>query len=428
MLDMKMIRENPENIRKMLKDRAVQFDLDLLLELDKKRREMIISTDNLRKKKNEMSIKISEAKKIGSEAVPLIQEMQLVSQELTKLEKEQDGKESEYSKLAWKIPNVLHESVPVGHDESANKEIRKGDIPIPKFDFAVKSHIDITEKLKLVDLENAAKTAGARFYYLRGDLVKLNQSIIQYALDFLAKKGYEMFQPPYMIKKDAMEGAIIADDFEDSIYKIEGEDLYLIGTSEHAMVSMYKDEILEGKDLPIKCAALSPCFRKEAGAHGKDTKGIFRVHQFEKIEQFVFTKPEDSWDRHEKMIKIAEEFFQKLEIPYRIVILSSGDMGKVPAKTYDLEVWMPGQNAYREVVSCSNCLDYQARRLKIRFRDKTNEETEFVHTLNSTLVATERTMVAIMENNQKTDGSFSIPKVLQEERYFGKETITKTRI
>ena len=425
MLDMKLVRQNPEKIRKMLKDRMVEFDLDLLLQLDEKRRDLIINTDRLRNKKNEMSVKISEAKKTGNETASMIQEMQLVSQDLQMLEISQNDNESEFTKLGWTIPNVLDKSVPIGPDKTANKEIRKWG-KIPKFDFEVKDHIDIIEKLKLVDLENAAKTAGARFYYLRGDLVKLNQSLIQYALDFLSEKGYEMFQPPYMIKGEAMRGAIIADDIEDDIYKIEGSDMFLIGTSEHAMVSMYKDEILVGKDLPIRCAAISPCFRKEAGEHGRDEKGIFRVHQFEKIEQFVFTKPEDSWDRHEKMIKITEEFFQKLEIPYRIVLLSSGEMGKVSAKTYDLEAWMPGQNDYKEVVSCSNCLDYQARRLKIRFRDKTNEETKFVHTLNSTLVATERTMVAIMENFQNSDGSVSVPKVLQQS--FGKETITQTRI
>jgi len=419
MLDMKMIRENPENIRKMLKDRAVQFDLDLLLELDKKRREMILSTDNLRKKKNEMSIKISEAKKTGSEAVPLIQEMQLVSQELAKLEEVQHETESEYSKLALTIPNVLHKSVPCG-DDSANKEIRKWGT-IPQFNFEVKDHIDISENLNLLELERAAKTAGARFYYLMGDLVKLNQSLIQFGLDFLSEKGYTMSQPPYMINRKAMEGAVILDDFEDVIYKIEDQDLYLIGTSEHAMVSMYADEILDGNSLPARYSAISPCFRKEAGAHGKDQKGIFRVHQFEKIEQFVFSKPEDSWNEHENMIAITEEFFQKLEIPHKVVLLSSGDMGKISAKTYDLEVWMAGQNAYREVVSCSNCLDYQSRRLKIRFRDKTNEDTKYIHTLNSTLIATERTMVAIMENFQTKDGHVNIPNVLQ--KYMGKKII-----
>ena len=418
MLDMKMIRENPENIRKMLKDRDVQFDLDLLFELDKKRREMIISTDNLRKKKNEMSVKISEAKKTGSDA-PLIQEMRLVSQELAKLEEVQHETESEYSKLALTIPNVLHESVPRG-DDSVNKEIRKWGT-IPQFNFEVKDHIDISENLNLLELERAAKTAGARFYYLMGDLVKLNQSLIQFGLDFLSKKGYTVSQPPYMINRKAMEGAVILDDFEDVIYKIEDQDLYLIGTSEHAMVSMYADEILDGNSLPARYSAISPCFRKEAGAHGKDQKGIFRVHQFEKIEQFVFSKPEDSWNEHENMIAITEEFFQKLEIPHRVVLLSSSDMGKISAKTYDLEVWMAGQNAYREVVSCSNCLDYQSRRLKIRFRNKTSEDTQYLHTLNSTLVATERTMVAILENFQTKDGHVNIPKVLQ--KYMDKKTI-----
>jgi len=419
MLDIKMIRENPESIRKMLKDRDVQFDLDLLLELDKKRREMIISTDNLRKKKNEMSVKISETKKMGNEATPIIQEMQVVSKELTNLEEVQNKTESEYSKLALTIPNVLHESIPCG-DDSANKEIRKWGT-IPQFDFEVKDHIDISENLNLLELERAAKTAGARFYYLKDDLVKLNQSLIQFGLDFLSEKGYTLSQPPYMINRKAMEGAVILDDFEDVIYKIEDQDLYLIGTSEHAMVSMYAGEILDGNSLPARCAAISPCFRKEAGAHGKDQKGIFRVHQFEKIEQIVFSKPEDSWKEHENMIAITEEFFQKLEIPHRVVLLSSGDMGKISAKTYDLEVWMASQNAYREAVSCSNCLDYQSRRLKIRFRDKTNEDTQYIHTLNSTLVATERTMVTIMENFQTKDGHVNIPNVLQ--KYMGKKTI-----
>ena len=419
MLDMKMIRENPENVRKMLKDRDVQFDLDLLLELDKKRREMIISTDSLRKKKNEVSIKISDTKKAGNEATSIIQEMQLVSKDLAKLEEVQQKTELEYSKLALTIPNILHKSVPCG-DESANQEIRKWGT-LPKFNFEIKDHIDISENLNLLELERAAKTAGARFYYLKGDLVKLNQSLIQFGLDFLSEKGYTMFQPPYMINRKAMEGAVILDDFKDVIYKIEDQDLYLIGTSEHAMVSMHSDEILDGNSLPARYAAISPCFRKEAGAHGKDQKGIFRVHQFEKIEQFVFSKPEDSSNEHEKMINTTEEFFQKLDIPHRIVLLSSGDMGKISAKTYDLDAWMAGQNAYREVASCSNCLDYQSRRLKIRFRDKTNEDTRYIHTLNSTLVATERTMVAIIENFQTKDGHVNIPNVLQ--KYMGKKII-----
>jgi seryl-tRNA synthetase len=222
-----------------------------------------------------------------------------------------------------------------------------------------------------------------------------------------------------------MSGAIILDDFQDIIYKIEGEDLYMIGTSEHAIASMHMDEILDGKQLPIKYAGYSPCFRKEAGAHGKDMKGIFRVHQFEKVEQFVYCRPEDSWKEHEKMLSLAEEFFKMLGIPHRVILLCSGDTGKISSKTYDIEAWMAGQNAYREIVSCSNCVDYQARRLKIRFRDKTNEETRLVHTLNSTLVATERTMVSILENYQTSQGSVHIPDVLR--KYMGGIDVIKPR-
>ena len=367
-----------------------------------------------------MSLKIADAKKAGKDADKIIQEMQLVSRQLTELEETQNKTELEYSKLILTLPNIFDQTVPIGEDSSVNKEVKKWG-NIPKFDFQVSDHIDITQKLNLVDLQRAAKTAGARFYYLRGDLVKLNQSLIQFALDFLDDKGFTLFQPPYMINKKSMEGAIIAEDFKDVIYKIDDEDLYLIGTAEHAMASMYADEILDGASFPMRCAAISPCFRKEAGAHGKDQKGIFRVHQFEKVEQFVFSRPEDSWEEHEKMIAITEEFFQKLEIPYRVMLLSSGDMGKISAKTYDLETWMAGQNAYRETASCSNCLEYQARRLKIRFRDRTNEDTKYVHTLNSTLVATERTMVAIIENFQTKDGHIEIPKQLQ--KYVGKKTI-----
>jgi seryl-tRNA synthetase len=242
----------------------------------------------------------------------------------------------------------------------------------------------------------------------------MNQALIHFALDFLSKKGYTLAQPPYMIKKNAMEGAVILGDFKDVIYRIEGEDLYMIGTSEHAIASMHMDEILEGRRLPIRYAGVSPCFRKEAGAHGKDMKGIFRVHQFEKVEQFVYCHPEYSHNEHDTMLTVAEEFYQKLGIPYRIVLLCSAELGKVSAKTYDIEAWMPGQNAYREIVSCSNCTDYQSRRLSIRFRDKTNEKTRLVHTLNSTLVATERTLVTIIENYQTSKGTLEIPHVLQK--------------
>jgi len=412
MLDPKLIKEKPEIIRNMLKARAIEFDLDGLIESDQKRREFIIKTDELRKKKNQVAMEISEKKKGGEDASSILAEMKNISNELTKLESEQEHIEKKYLKLAATIPNLVDKSVPIGPDESTNKEIKRWG-NIPKFDFKIKDHIDISEDLNLVDLERAAKVAGARFYYLKNDLVRLNQALIHFGLDFLAEKGYSLVQPPYMINRESMEGAVIAEDFEEVIYKVEEEDLYMIGTSEHAMAAMHSKEIIEGKEIPMKYAGISPCFRKEAGAHGRDQKGIFRVHQFDKIEQFVFSKPEDSWKEHEKMLAVAEEFYQKLEIPYRVMLLSTGDIGKISAKTYDIEAWMAGQNAYREIVSCSNCLEYQARRLKIRFRDKTNEDTQYIHTLNSTLIATTRVLVAIMENFQTKDGHIRIPQVLQ---------------
>jgi seryl-tRNA synthetase len=420
MLDPKIIKEKSHMILDMLKKRDVEFDLDALIDSDQNRREFIIKTDELRKKKNQMALEISQKKKTGQDASQIISEMKQVSAEQMKLESLQEENERKYTKLALSIPNLIHSTVPIGKDETANKEIKKWG-EIPEFDFKINDHIDISENLNLVDLERASKVAGARFYFLKNELVRLNQSLIHYALDFLAEEDYSLIQPPYMINRQSMEGAIIADDFEEVIYKVEDEDLYMIGTSEHALAAMHSNEIIEGKDLPLRYAGTSPCFRKEAGAHGRDQKGIFRVHQFDKIEQFVFTRPEDSWREHEKMLEITEKFYQKLEIPYRVMLLSSGDLGKISAKTYDIEAWMAGQNAYREIVSCSNCLDYQARRLKIRFREKTNEDTQYVHTLNSTLIATSRVLVSIMENFQTKDGHVKIPKVL--EKYMGKNTI-----
>ena len=420
MLDPKIIRDKPELIKQMLKDRAVEFDFEKMFELNKTRKEMMMQSDELKQKRNQMSVKIGNEKKAGNDASELLKEMGDISKKLDELESDRKTVDENYHNLSFSIPNLIHDSVPKGADESFNKEVRTWG-EIPKFDFDVKDHIDLGLELDIVDLERASKTAGARFYYLKDGLVKLGQSLTAFALDFVSSKNYNLIQPPYMINRQSMEGAVIADDFEDVIYKVQDEDLFLIGTSEHAIASMYYDEILEGSKIPLRYASISPCFRKEAGAHGKDQKGIFRVHQFEKIEQFIFCRPEESWEEHEKMIKSTEEFYQQLEIPYRLMLLSSGDMGKVSAKTYDIEAWMAGQNAYREIVSCSNCIDYQSRRLKIRFREKSNEDTKYIHTLNSTLVAIERTMVAILENNQTKDGHVEIPKVLQ--KYFGDNMI-----
>jgi seryl-tRNA synthetase len=414
MIDPKLLKENPQAVRDMLNKRNMaDFPLDELIRLDKSRRELITKTEELRKKKNMLSEAVATKKKSKQDASSELAQMKDVSAGLDQTESEKTLTLERFNQLFMLLPNMLHESVPVGKDESANVVVRQSGSP-RKFDFAPKDHVDIATALDLVDLERAAKVSGARFYFLKNELVKLNHALVQFALDFLSGHGYAPVQPPYMIRKEPMAGAVILGDFQDVIYKVEGEDLYMIGTSEHAIASMHMDEIMDGKKLPIRYAGFSPCFRKEAGAHGKDMKGIFRVHQFEKVEQFVYCRPEDSWKEHEKMLALSEEFYSKLGIPYRVMLLSSGDTGKISAKTYDIEAWMAGQNAYREIVSCSNCLDYQARRLAIRFRDKTNEDTRFLHTLNSTLVATERTMVAILENYQTSSGTVEVPEVLQD--------------
>ncbi len=416
MIDPRALREKPEDISRMLERRGVEFDLDGLLERERARRRHIAETDALRQKRNEFGRSISGIKKAGGDAADAIGEMGRVSAELQRAEAEQAANEAEYQKMIRALPNLVHGSVPVGPDDTANREIRRwGDTPPGR----ARGHVEAAGIM--LDTERAAKAAGSRFYYLKGGLVRLNQALILYALDHLAEAGYTPVQPPYMINRRSMEGAVIAEDFEDVIYKIDGEDLYMIGTSEHAMAAMHSGEILDGSSLPLRYAGTSPCFRKEAGAHGKDQKGIFRVHQFEKVEQFVFARPEESWKEHERMLEVSESFYRSLGLPHRVMLLSTGDMGKVSAKTYDIEAWMAGQSAYREVVSCSNCIDYQARRLMVRYRDRTNDKPTYLHTLNSTLVATSRTMVAIMELCQTSDGHIAVPGPLQ--RYVGSDTI-----
>ena len=417
MLDPRILKEKPEAVREMLKKRNMtDFPIDELIMLHRLRGELITKTQMLRRQKNLLSETVASKKKSKQDVSFELDEMKQVSALLEQTESEAIQIEGKFDQLMMTLPNLLHETVPVGKDEQDNMIVSEnGSIIRPNF--SPKDHIDIATTLDLVDLNRAAKVSGARFYFLKNELVKLNQALVNFALDFLSEHNYTLIQPPYMIRKEPMVGSVILNDFEDVIYKIEEEDLYMIGTSEHAIASMHMDEILEGIKLPIRYAGFSSCFRKEAGAHGKDMKGIFRVHQFEKVEQFIYCRPDESWREHEKMLALSEEFFKRLGIPYRVMLLCSGDTGKISAKTYDIEGWMAGQNAYREIVSCSNCLDYQARRLGIRFRDKTNEETRLVHTLNSTLVATERTMVAILENFQSPKGTVEVPKVLR--KYMG---------
>jgi seryl-tRNA synthetase len=415
MIDPKILKENPKVIREMLERRKIDYPFDELLELDGKRRDLIIETQNLRHRKNTLSQSIASKKKKQVSVENELNEMKNVGELMKTADSNKVLIEKRYSELIYAIPNLLHDSVPTGDSEDDNIVVRTHDDHVKSI--AKNDHVDLANSLGLIDLERAAKIAGARFYFLKKEIVKLNQALINYALDFLEGYGYELIQPPFMLKNDAIKGSIIMDDFQDVIYKIENEDLYMIGTSEHAMASMHMDEILDSTKLPLRYASISPCFRKEAGAHGKDMKGIFRVHQFEKVEQFVISDSTNSFDEHERMQSISERFYQNLEIPFRVVLLCSADTGKVSSKTYDIEAWMPGQNKYREIGSCSNCIDFQSRRLGIRHREKVNEETRLVHTLNSTLVATERTMVAILENYQTSNKTVIIPTVLR--KYMG---------
>lgn len=411
MLDAKMIRDNPAIVKDMLAKRHVVYPFDELIDIDRKRRSLITEAQELKHKRNVVAEQIALKKKRNEDASDVVSEMKSVADRINALDSEITYAENRYQELLLMLPNLVHDSVPEGKDENDNVEVRRWGEP-RKFTFKVRDHIELGISHDLIDLDRAAKIAGARFYFLKGGLVKMNHALVQFAFDFAMKKNYTLVQPPYMINRKAMEGAVMVSDFGDVIYKIEDDDLYMIGTSEHAMVAMHMDEVFDVKQLPVRYAGMSSCFRKEVGAHGRDTKGIFRVHQFEKIEQFVFARSEDSWKEHESMIQYAEEFYRLLGIPHRIMLLCTADLGKISAKTYDLEAWMPGQNAYREVVSCSNCLEYQARRLGIKYREKPNEESKFVHTLNSTLVATERTLVAIMENYQTERGPIMVPDAL----------------
>jgi len=414
MLDIKLVRENPATVKENLARRGDEDKMgwvDKILEHDRKWRELKTKANKLREKRNKITREISKLRKEGKDARRKIKEAREILSKIERIEKEAEKNKEIVDHYLLLLPNLIHESVPIGKDENDNVEVRRWG-KIPEFDFPAKDHIDLAMNLDLVDLERAAKVSGARFYYLKNELVQLNYALIKFALDFISNKGFVIFQPPYMLRRKPLGGGIALSDFEDVIYKIEGEDLYLIATSEHPLLALHMDEILDGRDLPLRYGGVSPCFRKEAGAHGRDTKGIFRVHQFEKVEQFVFCKPEDSWKEHERLIANLEEIFQKLELPYRVVNVCTGDLGTVAAKKYDLEVWLPGQGKYREAGSCSNCTSYQAVRSNIRYRDKPSESPKFVHTLNSTLIATERALVAILENYQQEDGSVLIPKAL----------------
>ncbi len=415
MLDIKFVRENPEQVRENLRKRGTPEkvqDVDRLLEVDAKWRQLLAETDQLRRKRNEVTQAIAEARKKRHDPSALMKQAEAIPGRIKEVEVKVEEYKQQAENILLNLPNMIHESVPFGKDENDNVEIRRWR-EIPTLDFKLLDHIDIGLKQGLIDIETAGKVAGARFYYLRGDLVRLNYALIQYGLDFIAKKGFKLYQPPYMLRREIIAGAVALSDFEDVIYKIEGEDLYLIPTAEHALLGLHNNDIVDADKLPLRYSGISTNFRKEAGAHGRDTKGIFRVHQFEKVEMFIFSLPEDSWNRHEELLRHLDEFWQSLEIPYRIVNTCTGDLGTVAAKKYDLEAWLPGQGKYREMGSCSNCTSYQAVRSKIRYREKPSSPTKNLHTLNSTLIATERAIVAILENFQNEDGTVRVPTVLR---------------
>jgi seryl-tRNA synthetase len=426
MLDIKLIREKPELVKNNLGKRGNPENIKMLEELidvDRQWRQNLTKLNELRHERKLITTEIARAKKATAErdraksGIKSIEEAKRIDAQITSLEKEVAVEEEKEHNLLMRLPNILHESVPVGQGENDNVQVRTWGT-IPTFNFPVKNHIDLSLNLDIIDIERAGKVSGSRFFYLKKEGALLDMALISFALEEIVKKGYSPVEPPYLMRRDAYEGVTALGDFEDVLYKIENEDLYLIATSEHPMAAMFKDEVLKEEELSLKLAGISACFRKEAGAHGKDTRGIFRTHQFNKIEQFVFCTPEESWKLHEELIRNAEELVQKLGLPYRVVNVCTGDIGTVAAKKYDIEAWMPAQNAYREIVSCSNCTDYQARRLNIRYREKEGAPTKgFVHTLNSTAIATGRTIVAILENFQQEDGSIVVPKVLR--KYMG---------
>ena len=424
MLDIKLIRENTEFVKTNLKKR-VGYDvkiIDKVLELDKNFREEKSALDKLKAEKNAESKKIAEVKKAGGDIKKQLDKVKLVDEKITKKEHDVIETENMRNELLKIIPNMLDEEVPIGKDDTANKVLRTHGKK-PKFDFTPKDHKEICELNNWYDMEMAAKHSGARFYYLKGELVMLQIALYSYVLSKLSAKGYTPIEVPPMLRKESIGKSVSLTDFAEAIYNIEGEDLCLIGTSEHALALLHDAQTFAAKDLPIKYAGVSPCFRKEAGVT-KDSKGIFRVHNFNKIEQFIFSKPEESDKLHEELTKNAEEIFQELEIHYQVIDLCSGDIGSFATRKFDIEAYLPAQNAYREMVSASNYRDYGARRLNCRYQDEKNE-LKFVHTLNSTAIALTRCMIAIIEQHQTKDGNVKLPKCLQT--YFGNRELLKIK-
>ncbi len=410
MLNIKTIRDNPEKIKKACQDKQAKVDIDKLLTLDIQRRKLIKQNEILKAKHNQISKKIASLK--GKERQKSINQAKEMVNKIDQRDKDLAKVETEFQKIMLSVPNPALPDVKVGKDESENEVLSQWG-KIPKFNFEPKDHLVLGEDLDLIDIQRAGKVSGTRFAYLKNELAILEYGLVQFVFQILTKQGFVPIVPPVMIKQESMEAMGYLERGEDEVYQIQKDKFYLIGTSEQSIGPMHANEILDKKDLPKRYVSFSTCFRREAGSYGKDVKGILRVHQFDKVEMFSFCLPEKSIEEHKFILSLEEKLVQALKIPYQIVKMCTGDLGDPAASKYDIECWMPGQDKYRETHSTSNCTDFQARRLNIRFRNN-QEKTEFVHTLNGTAFAIGRILIAIMENYQQKDGSIKIPKVLQK--------------
>lgn len=418
---MKFVRENPELVMDAMRKRNANVNLDEFLELEKKRRELTLQVEALKSQRNAASQEIGKMKKAGENADAQMAEVRALGDKIAEDDKELKDIEARLKEILMTIPNMPAADTPVGSSDADNPVVRTWREPA-KFAFEPQAHWDIGEKLNILDVERAGKVSGARFTFYRGLGSRLERSVINFFLDIhTGENGYTEFFPPFIVNKDSMQGTGQLPKFAEDMFKLEGLDYYLIPTAEVPITNLHRDEILSGDDLPLYYTAYSACFRAEAGSAGRDTRGLIRQHQFNKVELVKFAKPEDSWDELEKLTANAEKVLQLLELPYRVVRLCTGDIGFSSAATYDLEVWLPAANCYREISSCSNFLDFQARRANIRFRRDTKSKPEFVHTLNGSGVAVGRTVAAILENYQQADGSVIVPKVLRP--YMGCDVI-----
>ena len=408
MLDVRAIREDPDPFRKGLARRNLADAVDLILALDERRRQLTVRVEELRAEQNRSSKAIGRAE--GEDKQRLIGEVARVSAEVKELEPQLEQVEAELSDLLARTPNVPHESAPDGFTDEDAVEVRRHGEP-PTFEFEPRDHVALGEALGVLDVERGVRTSGSRFVYLLGDIVQVQFALVRHALDILTVRGFVPVIPPVLVREDAMFGSGFLPTDEVNIYVTSPDELYLVGTSEVSLAAFHAGEILDEADLPIRYAGYSTCFRREAGTYGKDMGGMFRVHQFDKVEMFSFARPEDSWDEHEFLVGIEEEIVGNLELPYRIVNVAAGDLGGAAAKKYDLEVWLPGQDRYRELTSCSNYTDYGARRGQTRIR-RSSGEVEVLHTLNGTATAIGRTLIAILENNQRADGGVALPTAL----------------